>query len=909
MQKEYTMQKLIPLIFVLFACQNALAQNTVLHDYELNNQVQAAKWIPDHDLAPLLFTHQGLKMQITGGDPYMHGPAEDYPARTPVWITFRLRSDTGGMGRLYYFHHGASERKDIHFTVSANRWQTISLPLPPLGAHTFLRFDPPGTPHAFLRSDAPKNLGSCILASLVVSARTILPPPVLPPPTLPHFHSRSLQVRAGMLTLQQAHHQYGAFRIYIHGRLMAVGLNHPTIGYLWHGKEVFFSINHNGIAVATYSMGAVYVRAVATDPQGATWQFYQTFSPGPGDTIQASCQVRVNQNRQLLYLPLLVMFPGFGSFGSKKQQALFAGLEYLNASDRSSSQADMRGAQAHRELPISEKLTLPLMAVAAQNRVLSLRWQVEKHLAALFDSPDRIYHSGAHLFGLIAPGSTEFSRPPGELLPYQAAPLLAGHTISAQAYIMAATGNSIVPALQQYTTECGLPGLPRSGYNRLTALQLAAQGWLHSPINHFPLFSHAFVPGSTSFVPLPSPEAPTEMEYLATQLPKEPAAAQLNQEAHAALAQLLPARLNLPVLFHVPTFAPALLAGHALQAAKELHKQVLQLNDSFAADGHVYYHPQQGAQNLAATNPHPYSNGLQAETTLTMLRDASYCGEPDLIHAALKRLKLLNQYYGSVPRGAQTWEVPLHTPDILASAELCHCYVLGYHLTGSKKLLQQAEYWAWTGLPFVYLRSPVDKPVGAYATIAVYGATHWRAPSWIGLPVQWCGMVYAHALRLLYRCDHNPIWKQLADGITLSGLQQTWPANSKLAGLLPDSYLLGVQHRNYPAINPGTVFSGVPGLYHLIPLYRMKVCRRAGLILHAAGRIQVLHDDSRHLLFRVECWPLTPCDLLITGLKNKPALQINGKPVQANVVNERFLKQTGQLAFQVDSSAVVTVNK
>jgi len=93
-----------------------------------------------------------------------------------------------------------------------------------------------------------------------------------------------------------------------------------------------------------------------------------------------------------------------------------------------------------------------------------------------------------------------------------------------------------------------------------------------------------------------------------------------------------------------------------------------------------------------------------------------------------------------VPRGAQTWEVPLHTPDILASAHLVRCYLYAYQLTGDADLLEQARYWAWTGVPFVYLEQPVPGDVGLYATIPVFGATQWVA-SWLGKPVQWCGLV------------------------------------------------------------------------------------------------------------------------------------------------------------------------
>ena len=67
------------------------------------------------------------------------------------------------------------------------------------------------------------------------------------------------------------------------------------------------------------------------------------------------------------------------------------------------------------------------------------------------------------------------------------------------------------------------------------------------------------------------------------------------------------------------------------------------------------------------------------------------------------------------------------------------------------------------------------QPVGPYATIPVLGATQWVAPNWMGLPVQWCGLVYADALYGLRMHDPYGPWKKLADGITASGVRQTWP--------------------------------------------------------------------------------------------------------------------------------------
>src|SRR5579862_4486073 len=94
----------------------------------------------------------------------------------------------------------------------------------------------------------------------------------------------------------------------------------------------------------------------------------------------------------------------------------------------------------------------------------------------------------------------------------------------------------------------------------------------------------------------------------------------------------------------------------------------------------------------------------------------------------------------------------------------------------------------------------------AYATIAVFGATHWRAPNWMGMPVQWCGYVYADALTMLAPLDHVMDWNRIATGILTTAEQMQYPSG-EFAGCEPDSFQLASQKRNGPAINPCALVS------------------------------------------------------------------------------------------------------
>jgi hypothetical protein len=97
-------------------------------------------------------------------------------------------------------------------------------------------------------------------------------------------------------------------------------------------------------------------------------------------------------------------------------------------------------------------------------------------------------------------------------------------------------------------------------------------------------------------------------------------------------------------------------------------------------------------------------------------------------------------------------------------------------------------------------------PIMVYATPPVLGATHWVAPLWIGLPVQWVGGVYAYALTLLAPHDDSLDWNHLARGILISAEQQQYP-DGQYVGLLPDSIELETQERRPWRINPCALVS------------------------------------------------------------------------------------------------------
>jgi hypothetical protein len=329
---------------------------------------------------------------------------------------------------------------------------------------------------------------------------------------------------------------------------------------------------------------------------------------------------------------------------------------------------------------------------------------------------------------------------------------------------------------------------------------------------------------------------------------------------------------------------------------------------AFEPDGTYPYRPPAQGPDYGRTHWSREANGLAGTAVFAVLQRAVFSGDPLLRTEGLNLLRALGRFRHTVPRGAQTWEIPLHTPDLLASAALVHAYALGYELTGDPEFLSEARYWAWTGVPFVYLTPPNDGAIGVYSTIAVLGATQWIAPNWIGLPVQWCGLVYADALLRLAPLDPAGPWRTLAHGIALTGIQHTHPASEpELQGLLPDSVDLRTQSRNPVPINPATLLPMALRALGEPPVYDVHAFRKAGLQVHAPGPIEPLEDSTTQIRFRVQGWPERPWTVLVNGLQRRPVITVDGRPVDPDLPVE-FHGASGRLVLTVDRAGVLELN-
>jgi len=805
----------------------------------------------------LTATAEGLAFQSTGIDPWIEGPAIDLPGEGTIRVRVRMKSNADTGGELFYgrtFQAGHS----VRFTVNNDgQWHDYLLVIPEqLGPGTRFRLDP------------ATGEGQIVVTAIEIEALPAIQPPQWEKPVRPRKGDpEPVSVSSGDLAVEHYRQGGGGFVVKVDGQEMAAGHHGELIGMVLNDQPQWLNLGKAKFLYTVRQAGLSY-QATSQDSGWANWQMRRQFKPGPVDgSIIVEIEFVVDQDRDVIHLPWLTLFPGLGTFSERKTQGLFAGLEYLD-DEPSSSEADITTAEHVRRAPDPVKVTFPLMAIVHEGRYIGLMCEPSNMVEPVFDSPDTIYGSGAHVMALTGPAVGE-KRFENKLVAHTPLRLKANEPIRMQAILIGDKGATIIPAVQKYVALRGLPAVPTFAGGLDAAVTLLAHGWLDSTINEGGIFRHAV--WGESFRAAPAGDAIMYIDWLGNQARDRDLMHRLVQARDLAVSKMPPGKPYISTLSHTRTPTAPFVFGGIYPYIQQRQQEAVELLRHFDDKGVTLYRA--GDVDYGKTHSVKHANGLASVDVVRILEAGTMSVDPQLIAQGLALLDEQTALYAnSVPRGAQTWEVPLHTPDILASAHMVKAYTLGYILSGRQEHLEQARYWAWTGVPFVYLVNPTEGEIGPYATIAVLGATNWRAPSWFGRPVQWCGLVYASALHLLSQYDKDGPWATIAKGITATGLQMTWPTtDAKRQGLLPDVFELRPQLRDGPAINPGTVQAHVPELFDKGCLYEVRKLTTNGWFIHAPCAIRNLRETQDSVTFTVDGWGKNPYYVLLAGVDRKPA--------------------------------------
>lgn len=847
-----------------------------------------AGWTGNDQIVGRRRDRDGLVLETRGDDPHLTGPPVAVPASAPR-LRIRLDSDPLAHGTFRIYHAPVdepfSESRAVTLTSDPDDPSVASAVITTPTAASRFRIDPPAgaTPVRLRR------------LSLETVAPITIPLPVRPVALVLPDHVE--RVVAGSLEAIVDPTTWNALAIDVAGMRFAQSVVDDRIA--WRDGDACRLVDH--VAVESVRDGGA-LRVVATHrdagTDAATWRMTRVIRAVEG-TLEIVTTVAVDRPRDLVHLPWLTLVAGLGSFGAQKSGALLPGVEYLD-DEPSGSEAEIRGADANRRIVDHRKVCTPLTALAAGGRWLAIDWRRptgtdEIAAAPVFDSPDRILGSDGHLLGLWSPAVGP-CREQGALAVDRPRRLDPDKVYRHVVRVRGDRGEDVAAALADRVARDGLPSLPATAAGgAATDLEQAsrrlAHGWLDSASRDGLRWRHAVWEGA--FPPQPAADAPAAMLWLAEHAGDGVVAARLRATAAAAIAEFPPGASPWDGIGHARRPVAALLHGDVVAAIRTAAPAAREAARRLAEQGgRARYTP--GRLDLAETLGADHCNGLTAIAVEALLEQASLTGDEEAIAAALAALERLDaDHPRGVPRGAQPWEMPLHTPDILAAARLVRCCTLGHLLSGEARWRERAEEWAWRGATMVYLDPPVPGAPGTYATTGVIGATHWVAPNWIGQPVQWCGLVYAAALDDLARLapPHAATWRTIAAGIARCGLQMTFPTDDPLGrgGLLPDYWLFAAARGDGPAINPATLQTSLPVAFAATPLVtstRLAAGPAAGGLVHVAGAVVAQASEAGTTVLDLDTWPADGCRVVVTRCAPPRAIRWHGAVVAATVVGD-----------------------
>ena len=640
------------------------------------------------------------------------------------------------------------------------------------------------------------------------------------------------------------------------------------------GKAAVVEFRDNVVSGAVHAAAKVFLRLEAGEP---------------GISVTAILTRRAIEGRDpsdtgtpaLLRFAGPKLLAGDGSFGGEQDQALFPGLEWLVAREKSSGTLDIAPPGNLRFAPHPNRVTVPLMAVAAPTGgIVGLMWDAEQQWqtpyqrpTAVFASPNFLDHQDNHLMQLFVPSIPEWTDENNLIAnrPYRGIPSFSyfydpEQSIYLYQVIFAAPRGSVLDAVRLWYHDYGyrpynappLPPLPRS-YNNTIALSIRGyeqvlyvkdKGWM----------------GVKGWAPGPSPRVALHYLVAAQVLGKK---APYPDLPWRALKRIGSTR-DLGLAAHI---------GGIAQPLTDMRSSAYAVMSSQDEKGGWYFQPD--AEHRPLGEPGKTTLGTVANNVAALLQAARVFHDDKLLAAGLKGLQFMEQF--TVPRGAQVWEVPLHTPDILAAAEGVDACLAGYLATGDEKHLRRAVYWAEAGLPFLYAWQAPEKGLEAmrYGSIPVFGAT-WYVGSWFGRIVQWNGLAFASSLQRLAPYDKTFDWRHIAEGITRSGIIQQRTEKDYL-GLYPDS--VGMIDGSVSwglMLGPQGILDNVFPLIgrHLDPHIETATIAGGAVTLIAAGKLTDIRGASDSVAFGVQYPAGDRMYATLVGVSDPAQVTAGGAPVQ-----------------------------
>jgi hypothetical protein len=636
--------------------------------------------------------------------------------------------------------------------------------------------------------------------------------------------------------------------------------------------------------------------ARVTDDAGVKWTVSETISLLAGrDEFALSVRGVPDRPAELYALDGPIFYAGEGSpAGMRRLDAIFPGLEWLAEGEESSSTLDIAADHPHRirYVPNPHMVTIPMMCArfaepSEGGVVLSFSWDQRRPYfadhdrpSAMFASPDPFEGRSCTVMGLFAPSMPDYIQPNARVAhtPLEvgaAAPVELTARLSA---LPVGPGGTALEALKPYFRDNPVPEPNPLPHGKTLADEL--QFSMHAYLTSLWVEEEQKWKGSIGGPAGSANTAwwPANLYDMRMCLAACPPSAMRDavQERYDLVVGLSGARPQ--------SGDEGFQFAGPMDRLMSMSEQASSLIRSQKADGSWRFSAR--VEKSGTFKGKDYSElgpdgaaevGTCARNAYSLLRIARMTGDPQAAAAGIRALGFMDQY--TIPRAAQVWEVPVHTPDILASSDACEAYLEGFQITGDRRMLDKAVYWAWTGLPFLYMWDEPGYEFLKYASIPVFGAT-WFRGSWFGRPVQWNGLRYAYAVAQLAPYDRSLDWAKVARGVTISCMYQQSDEDKDRA-LWPDSIDAYTKARSGWIFSPSPILQNAYWMMGLQPT-PLTVAVPAGsdkIRVSAAGQISDVSFVNGRVAATVTFEPPQVGYAVFANVTKPGRITVNGAPV------------------------------